>query len=88
MTTRWLKTLAPLAVVGALTCVGCGPATTTVAPSKAQSKEAYDKAMLSQEKALMGDKSAVKLAKPQGGAPKGEQPAGKPEQGKPPEAPK
>jgi hypothetical protein len=64
MKKRWLKALASLTLVGSLTCLGCGPNSTTVDPSQTQSEEEIMEEMQAQEEELMGDVNPAKDAKP------------------------
>jgi hypothetical protein len=64
MKKRWLKALASLTLVGSLTCLGCGPSSTSVDPSQTQSEEDIMEEMQAQEEELMGDVNPAKSAKP------------------------
>jgi hypothetical protein len=69
MKTRWFHVLASTTLVGALTCLGCGQAETSVDPSQTQTPEQYQKEMSEQQDVLMGEKPATAPApeaKPEG----------------------
>lgn len=86
MNRLWLKAGRILALAAAMLFVGCGPATSTRDPGKAQSDADYKAEMAKQEGALLGnqkpatpkqDKAAE--GKPETEKPKDEKPAEKEE---------
>ena len=75
MRRNWLRALASLTVVGAISCLGCGQSSTTVDPSQTQTPEEIQQEMQEREAAMQGDVDPSKDAKPAEEKPADEKPA-------------